>query len=90
MSEIQLKAGCGATSRQKSALNPKRLKGRAGIVTGAGLGIGQATAKAMDREVAGVIVSGINEAGAKRWSAGSISLAVKRWPPKPMCPKQMA
>jgi 3-oxoacyl-[acyl-carrier protein] reductase len=42
-----------------------RLKGKVAVITGAGSGIGAATAIAMAREGARIVVADINEAAAK-------------------------
>jgi NAD(P)-dependent dehydrogenase (short-subunit alcohol dehydrogenase family) len=53
----------------------ERLKGKVAIVTGAGSGIGEATARLMAREGASVVVADINGAAAKR-VADELSSAV--------------
>ncbi|MDD5095027.1 MAG: 3-oxoacyl-ACP reductase FabG [Dehalococcoidia bacterium] len=49
-----------------------KLKGKVGIVTGAAQGIGQAIAEVMAREGAAVMVSDVNEAGARKVAEGII------------------
>jgi NAD(P)-dependent dehydrogenase (short-subunit alcohol dehydrogenase family) len=53
----------------------KRLKGKVAVVTGAGSGIGEATARLMVREGASVVVADINVAAAER-VAGDLPTAV--------------
>lgn len=53
----------------------KRLEGKVAIVTGAGSGIGEATARLMAREGASVVVADLNQAEAKR-VAGELDTAV--------------
>jgi NAD(P)-dependent dehydrogenase (short-subunit alcohol dehydrogenase family) len=53
----------------------KRLQGKVAVVTGAGSGIGEATARLMAREGASVVVADLNRAEAKR-VAGELAAAV--------------
>ncbi len=64
-----------------------RLAGKVAIVTGGGGGIGGATARALAREGAAVLVVDINEAAAVRlWSRRSRTLAVPRPRSRPTSP----
>lgn len=53
----------------------KRLQGKVAVVTGAGSGIGEATARLMAREGASVVVADLNRAEAER-VAGELAVAV--------------
>src|SRR3954447_8495983 len=65
--------------RIKGGSNMERLKGKVAIVTGAGSGIGEATARLMAQEGASVVVADINGDAAKRVAdelSGAVAVAV--------------
>jgi NAD(P)-dependent dehydrogenase (short-subunit alcohol dehydrogenase family) len=65
-----------SAARRSGAHRPvKRLEGKVAVVTGAGSGIGEATARLMVREGAAVVVADINVAAAER-VAGDLPTAV--------------
>ena len=58
---------------------PDYFKGKTIVITGAGSGIGRATALIFAREGANVVCADINEKGVKRPSNRSTPKAARRW-----------